>query len=172
MLFINIPKNINIKIGTNWIKFTGPLGCITKKKPVNLQMYFSKIQNKLYILNSFISKKNHFHFMMINKTVCGLSKGFVVKLKIIGVGFRASVKENMLYLRLGFSNEIVYKIPHNIKIDVLNQKTLTLVIFGVDHQLVTQTAAEIRFLKPPEPYKGKGIKLSNEVLKQKVRKKD
>ena len=172
MFFINVPKKINIKIGKTWIKFTGPLGSVIKKKSEDLKMYFSKSQNKLYILNNSISKKNHFHFLIINKIIWGLFKGFIIKLQIIGVGFRASVKEDKLHLRLGFSNEIVYEIPKNIKITVLQQKILTLVIFGPNNQLVTQVAAEIRSLKPPEPYKGKGIRLLNEVLKQKIKKKD
>jgi large subunit ribosomal protein L6 len=94
-----------------------------------------------------------------------------MKLNIIGVGYKAFVEQNQLILKLGFSHNIIYKIPQDITIKILNQKLLTLLILGNDFQKVNQTAAEIRALKPAEPYKGKGIKYFNEIVRRKEGKK-
>lgn len=171
MLFLNIPKDIDIKIGKNWIKFVGPLGQVIKKKSKDIKLYFSKTQQKLYLLNK-DNKNNHFYLSMINNIIWGISKGYLSKLQIIGVGYKAQVDKDNLILRLGYSHEVYYKIPKNIKITVLQQKILTLVVFGNNYQQVKQTAAEIRSLKSPEPYKGKGIRFLNEIVKQKEGKKN
>jgi large subunit ribosomal protein L6 len=94
-----------------------------------------------------------------------------MKLNIVGVGFKAAIIDTNLQLKIGFSHIVNYKIPEGIKISISSQKALTLIIFGNDLQKVTQTAAEIRNLKPVEPYKGKGIKYSKEVVKKKEGKK-
>lgn len=171
MLFLNIPKNIDIKLGLNWIKISGPLGSVVKKKSDKIKFYFDKNNYKLYILNK-NDKKNHFYLSVINNIVFGLSKGFLIKLSIIGVGYKANVKDNLLTLRLGYSHNTEYKIPNNVKITIPEQKQSTLVIFGTNLQKVKQVAADIRNLKSPEPYKGKGIRYFNEIVKQKEGKKN
>lgn len=170
MLFLDIPKDIDIKIGKNWIKIIGPLGFMIKKKSTNLKLYFSKKQLKLYLLRD--SKKNHFYLSIINKLVWGLYKGYTVKLQIIGVGYKASISEDKLVMRLGFSHDVIYKIPKNIKITISQHKILTLNIFGTNYQQIRQVASEIRFLKLPEPYKSKGIRFFGEKIKLKEGKKN
>ena len=116
-------------------------------------------------------KENHFYLSILNKIVLGIWKGFSIKLNIVGVGYKAILNDQQLTLKIGFSHNIMYKIPGNIKLKLLSQKLITLVIFGNDFQKVNQVAADIRALKPAEPYKGKGIKYLNEVIRRKEGKK-
>jgi large subunit ribosomal protein L6 len=94
-----------------------------------------------------------------------------MKLNIVGVGYKAFLEKNQLILKLGFSHNVIYPIPPEITIKILNQRLLTLLVLGNDFQRVNQTAAEIRLLKPAEPYKGKGIKYFNEIVRRKEGKK-
>lgn len=170
MLCINIPQKINIEIFDEYILIQGPLGEKKKRKSKELELIFDKTTHKLWILNSNLKEK-HFYLSMLNKLILGVLKGFCIKLNIIGVGFKATIENNLLILKLGFSHNINYVIPENITVKVLNNKILTITIFGNDFQKVTQVAAEIRALKPVEPYKGKGIRYSNEIIKKKEGKK-
>lgn len=170
MIYLNIPKKISIELNENWIKITGPLGTIIKKKSKFIQLNFDSNTSKLWLLNESLKQK-HFYLAIINKMVFGVLKGFTKKLNIIGVGYKASVENNNLTLKLGFSHNVFYNIPKEISIKILNQKTLTLLIVGSDLQKVNQVAAEIRALRPAEPYKGKGIKYFNENVKRKEGKK-
>jgi large subunit ribosomal protein L6 len=106
---------------------------------------------------------------LVNNMVTGVAKGFSVTLEINGVGYRAAVQGNTLNLQLGYSHEIAYPIPSDVKI-VCERPTL-INITGADRQRVGQIAAEIRAYRPPEPYKGKGIKYSTETVRRKEGKK-
>ena len=98
--------------------------------------------------------------------ILGVSKGYDRKLELVGVGYRAAVQGRMLNLTLGFSHPIAFAIPEGITIETPSQTEI--LIKGIDRQKVGQVAAEIRALKPPEPYKGKGIRYVDEVIKKKV----
>jgi len=106
---------------------------------------------------------------LLNNMVTGVSKGFSVTLEINGVGYRAAVQGNTLNLQLGYSHEIHYPIPSEVKI-VCERPTL-ITVSGADRQRVGQVAAEIRAFRPPEPYKGKGIKYRDETIRRKEGKK-
>ena len=106
---------------------------------------------------------------LVNNMVTGVAKGFSVTLEINGVGYRAAVQGNSLNLQLGYSHEIAYPIPSDVKI-VCERPTL-INVSGADRQRVGQIAAEIRAYRPPEPYKGKGIKYSTETVRRKEGKK-
>jgi large subunit ribosomal protein L6 len=106
---------------------------------------------------------------LVNNMVTGVTKGFSVTLEINGVGYRAAVQGNTLNLQLGYSHEIAYPIPGDVKI-VCERPTL-INVSGADRQRVGQIAAEIRAYRPPEPYKGKGIKYSTETVRRKEGKK-
>lgn len=106
---------------------------------------------------------------IINNMVKGVSEGFIVRLEINGVGYRSAVDGEILTLFLGYSHEIKYAIPSGVNIKC--EKPTLLVISGADKQKVGQVAAEIRSLRPPEPYKGKGIKYENEKIRRKQGKK-
>jgi len=106
---------------------------------------------------------------VINNLVVGVSEGFIRNLEINGVGYRAQVQGNELVLQLGFSHEVRHAVPDGITIKCPDQTHIT--VEGVDKQKVGQTAAEIRSYRPPEPYKGKGIKYANEYVRRKEGKK-
>jgi large subunit ribosomal protein L6 len=106
---------------------------------------------------------------LVNNMVTGVAKGFSVTLEINGVGYRAAVQGNTLNLQLGYSHDVAYPIPSDVKI-VCERPTL-INITGADRQRVGQIAAEIRAYRPPEPYKGKGIKYSTETVRRKEGKK-
>ena len=106
---------------------------------------------------------------LVNNMVTGVAKGFSVTLEINGVGYRAAVQGNTLNLQLGYSHEVAYPIPSDVNI-VCERPTL-IRVSGADRQRVGQIAAEIRAYRPPEPYKGKGIKYSTETVRRKEGKK-
>jgi large subunit ribosomal protein L6 len=104
---------------------------------------------------------------LLANAVQGVSAGFSKQLDIVGVGYRAELKGHAVQFALGYSHPVVYPIPEGIKIDY-DAKANRLTISGADRQKVGQVAAEIRSLRKPDPYKGKGIKYTNEVLRRKV----
>jgi large subunit ribosomal protein L6 len=106
---------------------------------------------------------------MVSNLVTGVSKGFEKKLEITGVGYKAAVQGKMLNLSLGYSHDVPYPIPDGISI--VTPKPTEITISGIDRQKVGQVAAEIRSMRPPEPYKGKGVKYANEFIFRKEGKK-
>jgi large subunit ribosomal protein L6 len=106
---------------------------------------------------------------LVSNMVTGVSKGFTVALEINGVGYRAAVQGNKLNLQLGYSHEIAYPIPGDVKI--VCERPTAIAVSGADRQRVGQVAAEIRGFRPPEPYKGKGVKYSTETIRRKEGKK-
>ena len=106
---------------------------------------------------------------LVNNLVTGVSNGFTVGLEINGVGYRAAVQGENLNLQLGYSHDIVFAIPKDVKITC--ERPTVISVAGADRQRVGQTAAEIRAFRPPEPYKGKGIRYAGETVRRKERKK-
>jgi len=170
MLFLNIPKDIEIKISDNWIELKGPLGLIKKKKSNLIKLFFEESTRKLWLTSNNIYL-NNFYTSMLNKLIWGIWKGYSIKLNIIGVGYKVFLEKDKLIFKIGFSHNITYDIPKDIKIKISSQKALVIIIFGSNLQKITQVAAEIKALKPVEPYKGKGIRYFNENIKIKEGKK-
>jgi large subunit ribosomal protein L6 len=106
---------------------------------------------------------------LVNNMITGVANGFTRNLEINGVGYRAAVQGNALNLQLGYSHDINYPIPSDVKIAC--ERPTVIAITGADRQRVGQVAAEIRSFRPPEPYKGKGIKYADEVIRRKEGKK-
>lgn len=104
---------------------------------------------------------------LLANAVEGVSQGYSRGLEIIGVGYKAEVKGSEVHFALGYSHPVVFKIPNGIKIDV-DTKAGKMTVSGADKQLLGQVCAEIRRLRPPDPYKGKGIKFADEVIRRKV----
>jgi len=102
---------------------------------------------------------------LVNNMIIGVTEGFSKILEINGVGFKVELKENKLVLNVGFSHPVEYNVPEGIKVEVDKNQ---IKISGIDKQLVGQTAAEIRNIKKPEPYKGKGIKYMDEIIRRKA----
>ena len=105
----------------------------------------------------------------INNLIIGVAQGFEKRLTLVGVGYRVQLQDNMLVLTLGYSHPVNYLVPKNIDISLPSQTEI--IVKGFDKQLVGQVSAEIRSKRPPEPYKGKGVRYSDEVIKIKEGKK-
>ena len=167
---IEVPSGVAVVIGSDLIKVSGPKGSLEYRVPRELKVVLS--ENKLSVLPVSKSKKTPALWGTIRAVIAnlvnGVSEGFEKKLEIEGVGFRAQLQGNDLSLNLGFSHPVIFKTPADIKIGV-EKNTIT--VSGVSKELVGQTAANIRELKKPEPYKGKGIRYVGEVIKRKAGKK-
>ena len=170
---IILPKESSIKVESNSILVTGPKG--THKLPFNEKMFGSKVneKNEFHILPLTKDKKTSLMWgtyrSLINNAVLGVTKGHEKNLELSGVGFRASLKGDKLVLQLGFSHEITYTVPKGIIIKVEKQTKLN--ISGSDKELVSKVSADIKSLKPVEPYKAKGIKEKNQYVIRKEGKK-
>jgi large subunit ribosomal protein L6 len=171
---ITIPKESSIKIEGPNLTISGPKG--TKKLTINDKIFSSNLQDsefQLLPLNKKIDKKTSIMWgtyrSLINNAVTGVSAGHEKILELSGVGFRANLKGEVLNLQLGFSHDINFKIPKEIKLTV--EKQTIIKINGVDKELVSKIAADLKSLKPVEPYKGKGIKERGQFILRKEGKK-
>ena len=171
---ISIPKDSSIKIEGDNLTITGPKG--TKKLTINDKIFSSKLtENEYQIipLEKKIDKKTSIMWgtyrSLINNAVTGVTTGHEKILELNGVGFRANLKGEVLNLQIGFSHDVNFKIPKDIKI--LVEKQTIIKINGVDKDLVSKIAADIKNLKPVEPYKGKGIKERGQFILRKEGKK-
>ena len=171
---ISIPKDSSIKIEGSNLTISGPKG--TKKLSINDKIFSSKINEsefKIEPLEKKVDKKTSIlwgtYRSLINNAVTGVTSGHEKILELSGVGFRANLKGETLNLQLGFSHDINYKIPKEIKVSV--EKQTVIKINGVDKELVTKIAAELKNLKPVEPYKAKGIKEKGQFVLRKEGKK-
>tara|TARA_B100000674_G_C37763338_1_gene879007 strand:- start:479 stop:1021 length:543 start_codon:yes stop_codon:yes gene_type:complete len=171
---IVIPKESSIKIEGPDLTITGPKG--TKKLTINDKIFSSKINDsefQILPLQKNIDKKTSIMWgtyrSLIFNAVTGVSKGHEKILELSGVGFRANLKGEFLNLQIGFSHDVNFKIPKEIKITV--EKQTLIKINGVDKDLVSKTASDIKSLKPVEPYKAKGIKEKGQFILRKEGKK-
>jgi len=171
---IIIPKDSSIKIEGASYTITGPKG--TKKLSINDKIFSSILDEskfQLVPLEKKIDKKTSIlwgtYRSLINNAITGVSTGHEKILELNGVGFRANLKGEILNLQIGFSHDVNFKIPKDIKIIV--EKQTIIKINGVDKELVSKVAADIKNLKPIEPYKAKGIKERGQFILRKEGKK-
>ena len=171
---IIIPKESSIKIEGSNLTITGPKG--SKKLTINDKIFSSKLNEtefQITPLKKKIDKKTSIMWgtyrSLVNNAVAGVTKGHEKILELNGVGFRANLKGEFLNLQIGFSHDVNFKIPKEIKITV--EKQTIIKINGVDKELVSKTAADIKNLKPVEPYKAKGIKERGQFVLRKEGKK-
>ena len=171
---IIIPKESSIKIEGGNLTITGPKG--TKTLTINDKIFSSKLNEsefEITPLEKKIDKKTSIMWgtyrSLINNAIMGVSKGHEKILELNGVGFRANLKGEVLNLQIGFSHDVNFKIPKDIKITV--EKQTIIKINGVDKELVSKIAADIKNLKPIEPYKAKGIKERGQFVLRKEGKK-
>ena len=171
---ILIPKDSSIKIEGSNLTITGPKG--TKNLTINDKIFSSKLNDsefEIKPLEKKVDKKTSIMWgtyrSLINNAVTGVSTGHEKFLELSGVGFRANLKGEVLNLQIGFSHDVNFKIPKDIKMTV--EKQTLIKINGVDKELVSKIAADIKNLKPVEPYKGKGIKERGQFVLRKEGKK-
>ena len=172
---ITVPKESTVKIEGGSLTISGPKG--SKKLTINDKIFSSKLneKNEFQILpkDKIVDKKTTIMWgtyrSLINNAIEGVSKGHEKTLELSGVGFRANIKGENLNLQIGFSHDVNFKIPKDIKITV--EKQTIIKINGVDKDLVSKIAADIKNLKPVEPYKAKGIKEKGQFILRKEGKK-
>ena len=167
---INLPEKTQLKIDNNHIIIEGPLGSLefTKNDGIKLiqEDNLVSVQTDKLDLTALSGTTRALLFNMVH----GVSIGWKKSLKLVGVGYRAKAQGNILELTVGFSHPVKFPIPEGLKIETPSQTEIE--ISGVDKQQVGQIAAEIRSVRPPEPYKGKGIRYENEhIVKKEAKKK-
>jgi large subunit ribosomal protein L6 len=169
---ISVPSDVKVQINGNKINLEGPKG----KKTLDVNTEFLNIafeDGKIIVAPKDPKKQNKIIWglqrSLINNAVIGVGKGYEQTLKLNGVGFRANLKGNQLQLQLGFSHDIMYDIPAGITLKV--DKQTTIMISGIDKELVGKTVADIKFYKPVEPYKQKGITSEGQFILKKEGKK-
>jgi large subunit ribosomal protein L6 len=165
---VAFPKSVKISQSAGTVKVEGPKGTLSSKLPEGINMVVGE-GNLIIERKSDERSARSYHGLartLIGNMVIGVSTGFEKSLEISGVGYRAEVAGSSLKLVLGFSSPVQYAIPKGI--DVKVEKQVNIVVSGIDKQLVGRVASEIRSLKKPEPYKGKGIKYAGEHIRRKA----
>ena len=170
---INVPDKVKVLLTGNKINVEGPLG----KKVLDLDTDLfdliinegKDVQIKPKKLTQSIKRLWGMNRSLLNNAIIGASKGYEKILELSGVGFRAALKGKVLNLQLGFSHDVNFEIPEGIKI--LVEKQTIIKISGFDKQQVGEVASKIKSIRPPEPYKGKGIKEQNQYILRKEGKK-
>ncbi|MCK5477295.1 MAG: 50S ribosomal protein L6 [Methylococcales bacterium] len=168
---VSIPSGVDVKLDGSNMTVKGSGGLLSYKihDDVNVEVNDNVIQIKW---DNTIKKANAqagTARASINNMITGVSKGFEKKLTLIGVGYRAQVKGKSVTLSLGFSNPVEYQVPEGITVEATSQTEL--LVKGCDKQQVGQVASEIRAFRPPEPYKGKGVRYTDEYVARKDAKK-
>jgi large subunit ribosomal protein L6 len=166
---IEIPDKVELNIDGNVVTASGPLGklSVTLRPEVVLERDGNKLLVKVTDdKNRTVRAYHGLSRALLNNLIVGVSKGFSKNLEIIGVGYRAQVENNKLTMQLGYSHPVVIEPPEGIEIKVEGNTKLT--VFGADKQLVGAVAADIRDRRPPEVYKGKGIRYKDEYIRKKA----
>jgi len=168
---VPLPKGVEVNLAADSISVKGPLGTIARAGDPNVEV---KKEGEQIVFKA-LGNSNHADAMsgtmraLVANMVTGVTKGYEKKLALVGVGFRAQAQGDKLSLTLGFSHPVVHQMPKGVKVATPTQTEI--VISGIDKQLVGQVAAEVRAHRPPEPYKGKGVRYADEVVELKETKK-
>ena len=170
---VKLPKGVTVSISdTNVVSVKGPLGELTQAVDKDLKV---EVVDSTIVLSRPTESKNHkslhgLYRALIDNMVVGVSQGYRKQLELVGVGYRAEAKGQQLEMSLGFSHDVIIELPEEVKIETKTERRSNPVITltCIDKQLIGHVAAKIRSLRPPEPYKGKGIKFVGEQLRRKA----
>jgi large subunit ribosomal protein L6 len=170
---VNLPSGVTITVDDdNVVSVKGPLGTLSQKIDSDIRL---EVENNDIILSRPNDEKrlkslHGLYRALIANMVVGVSKGYRKDLELVGVGYRAEAKGQQLEMSLGYSHDIIMELPQEIKVETKTEKRSNPVITltSIDKQLIGHIAAKIRSLRPPEPYKGKGIKFVGEQLRRKA----
>ena len=167
---VDLPSSVEVKMSGRHIQVKGPKGELSLHLHSTVDMVHEDNQIRLAAStdDSAMAMAGTMRALVSNM-VTGVSVGYEKKLTIVGVGYRAQAQGNSLNLSLGFSHPVVYQIAKGVSVETPSQTEI--VVSGTDKQLVGQTAAEIRRFRPPEPYKGKGVRYADEQVRRKQAKK-
>ncbi len=161
---VPVPKGVEINLAPELVSVKGPLG--TLNQHVNLKVRITREGDELRFAAADESREasalSGTFRALVSNMVTGVTKGFERKLTLVGTGYRVQAQGTNLNLSLGFSHPVVYRLPEGVKAETPTQTEI--LIKGSDRQKVGQVAAEIRGYKPPEPYKGKGVRYSDETV--------
>ena len=170
---ISIPDKVKVALNGSVLNVDGPLG--KKSLNIDLNIFDLKINDGKEIsirpkkIDQDTKRLWGMNRSLVNNAIIGISKGYEKTLELVGVGYRAVLKGNQLNMQLGFSHDIIFDIPDGITVTV--EKQTTLKISGHDKQLVGEVVSKIKSIRPPEPYKGKGIKEKDQYILRKEGKK-
>jgi len=170
---ILIPSGVTIEVANdNTVSVKGPKGIL--KQTIDRDIKPEIVGNELIITRPTDQIRHRamhgLYRALINNLVTGVTTGYKRELELVGVGYKASNTGNILDLALGYSHNIIFEIPNEIKVTTVTEKGKNPIIAleGIDKQLIGQVAAKLRSLRKPEPYKGKGVKYAGEVLRRKA----
>ena len=170
---VNLPSGVTITVSDdNMVSVKGPLGTLSQKVDSDIKV---EVENNTIILSRPNDEKrlkslHGLYRALIANMVVGVSKGYRKDLELVGVGYRAEANGQRLEMSLGYSHDIIMELPQEVKVETKTEKRSNPVITlsSIDKQLIGHVAAKIRSLRPPEPYKGKGIKFVGEQLRRKA----
>lgn len=164
---ILVPEGVTVDIKTDVVEISSSKGSL--KVDIHPNSKIEIVESRIVVTrkdDTKLSKSVHgLMRSLLNNAVIGVTEGFKKELEVVGVGYRASVADNQLTLKVGFSHDVIMDIPEGLEVEV---KKNIISVSGIDKQLVGQMAANIRKVRKPEPYKGKGIKYSDEIIQRKV----
>jgi large subunit ribosomal protein L6 len=169
---IEIPDAVTVTVDNNLVKVKGPLGELEQQINKDIKV---EINGKEIIFSRSSELKQHkamhgLYRALVNNMIIGVSKGYVIQQELVGIGFRAEAKGQKLEMSLGFSHNVIMELPPEVKVETKTERRANPIITlkSADKQLIGHVAAKIRSLRPPEPYKGSGIKFVNEQLRRKA----
>lgn len=170
---IPVPQGVTVEVSSsNVVTVKGPKGELKRTIDPAITV---KVENGEVVLTRGTDQRRHrslhgLYRALLNNMVTGVSKGFTIEQELVGVGYKAEAKGQMLDLTLGYSHNIIMELPKEIKVETVTEKGKNprIIMSGNDNQLLGQVAAKIRSLRKPEPYKGKGIKFTGETLRRKA----
>ena len=165
---VPLPKGVEASFAAEMLSIKGPLGTLTQRlrRDVKVAKEGDQLTFNVADESDQANAMSGTLRALVSNMVTGVTKGFEKRLTLVGVGYRAQAQGDKLNLTLGFSHPVVHRMPKGVKVETPTQTEI--VIKGLDKQLVGQVAAEVRAYRPPEPYKGKGVRYANEqiVLKE------
>ena len=170
---VNLPAGVTVEVSDkNVVSVKGPLGTLSQKVDPDIEV---SLEGNVLTVSRPTNQPRHrsmhgLYRALINNMVVGVSKGYETRQELIGVGYKAEAKGQILEFSLGYSHDIHLMLPAEVKAEVIAEKKQApvVVLKSIDKQLIGQVAAKIRSLRKPEPYKGKGIRFQGEVLRRKA----
>ncbi|WP_425390433.1 50S ribosomal protein L6 [Ekhidna sp.] len=169
---INIPEGVSITVDKNTVSVKGPKGELTQQIDPDITC---KVEDGVMTVERPTEQKRHkslhgLYRSLVNNMVEGVSNGFKKEMELVGVGYKATVQNNVLELNLGYSHSIYFAVPEEIKVSAETEKGKNpkVTVEGIDKQLVGQISAKIKSLRKVEPYKGKGIRFIGEQIRRKA----
>ncbi|MCP0913825.1 MULTISPECIES: 50S ribosomal protein L6 [Legionella] len=171
---IVLPANVELTVDKDTVTVKGPKGSLTQHRNRLVDVQTTEENGKKVIFKPASNDPNAWAQAgtaraLVNNMVKGVTDGFEMTLELVGVGYRAQAKGKSVSLSLGYSHNIDYNLPEGVVVETPNNTTV--ILKGINNQLLGQVAAEIRAFRPPEPYKGKGVKYAGEVIIRKEAKK-